>query len=230
MNKEEGTVPAHVGIIMDGNRRWAREKGLLPFEGHRAGYQKIKEVGEWFLDAGVKILTLFTFSTENWKRPKDEVDFLMDFLHLAFTQDIGDLHKKNIRVMVIGRKTDLSTKIQSAIAKAEELTRNNTRGTLNLAISYGGRAELVDAFKKIRESGQSEITEEVIAKHIYTADLPDPDLIIRTSGEQRLSGFLLWQSAYSELYFCSRHWPDFAREDFDAALKSFAERQRRFGV
>ncbi|MDP3051973.1 MAG: polyprenyl diphosphate synthase [bacterium] len=219
----------HLGIIIDGNRRWARSRGLPPFEGHRAGYKKIKEVTEWCRDAGIKILTIFAFSTENWQRPKEEVDFLMGLFYLALTRDIKKLLKENVCVRIIGRREGLPKKLQEAIKKSTELTKNNTGCMLNLAINYGGRPELVDAFKKILADPPQEITEETISKNLNTAGQPDPDLIIRTSGEQRLSGFLTWQSAYSELLFINNHWPEFSKQDFDDALADFDNRQRRFG-
>ena len=214
---------------MDGNRRWATTRRLPSFEGHRAGYKKIEDVLRWCRDAGIKILTLYAFSTENWQRSKKEVDFLMKLFYLALTKDIKKLHKNKVCVRVIGREEGLSKKLQQAIKKAEALTKNNTAVILNLAINYGGRLELVDAFNKILKNPPKEITEDLISQNIYTADLPDPDLIIRTSGERRLSEFLTWQSAYSEFYFIKRHWPEFSKEDFDDALNDFANRQRRFG-
>ena len=214
---------------MDGNRRWATTRRLPFFEGHRAGYKKIEDVLRWCRDAGIKILTLYAFSTENWQRSKKEVDFLMKLFYLALTKDIKKLHKNKVCVRVIGREEGLSKKLQQAIKKAEALTKNNTAAILNLAINYGGRLELVDAFNKILKNPPKEITEDLISQNIYTADLPDPDLIIRTSGERRLSEFLTWQSAYSEFYFIKRHWPEFSKEDFDDALNDFANRQRRFG-
>lgn len=219
----------HLGIIMDGNRRWATTRRLPSFEGHRAGYKKIEDVLRWCRDAGIKILTLYAFSTENWQRSKKEVDFLMKLFYLALTKDIKKLHKNKVYVRVIGREEGLSKKLQQAIKKAEALTKNNTAAILNLAINYGGRLELVDAFNKILKNPPKEITEDLISQNIYTADLPDPDLIIRTSGERRLSEFLTWQSAYSEFYFIKRHWPEFSKEDFDDALNDFANRQKRFG-
>jgi len=219
----------HLGIIMDGNRRWATTRRLPSFEGHRAGYKKIEDVLHWCRDAGIKILTLYAFSTENWQRSKKEVDFLMKLFHLALTKNINKLHKNNVCVRVIGCKKGLSEKIKKAIESSEELTKKNTAAVLNLAINYGGRLELVDAFNKILKNPPKEITEELISQNVYTAGLPDPDLIIRTSGERRLSGFLTWQSAYSELYFIKHHWPEFSKEDFNDILNDFANRQRRFG-
>ena len=219
----------HLGIIMDGNRRWAKARRLPSFEGHRAGYKKIEDILNWCRDAEIKILTLYTFSTENWQRSKKEVNFLMKLIYFAFTKDIKKLHKNNICVRIIGRKKGLPEKIQKAIKKTEELTKNNTAAILNLAINYGGRPELVDAFNKILKNPPREITEDLISQNVYTAGLPDPDLIIRTSGEKRLSGFLMWQSAYSEFCFIEHHWPEFSKEDFNNILNNFANRQRRFG-
>lgn len=228
----EQKIPQHLAIIMDGNRRWARARGLKPFDGHKAGYKKLGDVLKWCKETGVKILTLYAFSTENWKRPKQEVDFLMRLFYSALTKNIKKLQKNNVRLRIIGHKEDLPKKLQTAIKKAEKLTENNTSGILNLAINYGGRQELVDAFNKIlssRGGPPKKVSEELVSKNIYNAGFPEPDLIIRTSGELRLSGFLLWESAYSEFYFTKHHWPEFSKEDFAGALATFAKRQRRFG-
>ena len=216
---------------MDGNRRWAKERGLPSFEGHRAGYENLKRVGDWCLEAGVKYLTVFGFSTENWKRSGEEVSFLMDLFHRAVTVELDEFDKKGIRMRILGRREGLPAKLVEAFAEAEARTAKNTRATLSLAINYGGRAELVDAMRDIIKSGASaeSITEETFAEHLTTHGLPEPDLIIRTSGEQRTSGFLAWQSVYSELMFIDKNWPAFSREDFDAALADYVNRQRRFG-
>lgn len=221
----------HLAIIMDGNRRWARAKGLKSFEGHLAGRKTLENVLNWCRAANIKILTLYAFSAENWQRPKREVDFLMETFYIAFTKDIKKLHKNNVQVRVLGRLTGLSKKLQTAIKKAIELTKNNKANILNLAINYSGRLEIIDAFNKLMEKSitQEKITEELVSDHLYTAGLPEPDLIIRTSGEQRVSGFLLWQSAYSELIFIKNCWPAFSKQDFDLALADFNKRQRRFG-
>jgi undecaprenyl diphosphate synthase len=223
------TKITHLGIIMDGNRRWAKEQGLPSFEGHRAGYDKVEEVAQWCQEAGIKYLTLFAFSTENWQRSKEEVSLLMQLLNLAFTRDIEKLHKDNVRVKVIGQWDALSESMQDAIAKAEEMTKNNTGLNLNVAISYGGRQEIVDAVNRILKNPPESIDEAGLSKRMYTAGQPDPDLIIRTSGEQRTSGFLLWQAAYSELYFTPVYWPAFSKKEFDLALDAFDLRERRFG-
>lgn len=216
---------------MDGNRRWAKRRGLPTLEGHRRGYEAFRRVGEWCLDRGIEILTVYAFSTENWNRSKKEVDYLMRLLSLALSKEVTDLHKKNIRISVIGRVKELPTHLQKHIIEAMELTKHNTRGTLQLAINYGGRTEIVDAVKNIVRAGKraSTITEQSISEKLYTAGQPDPDLILRTSGEQRTSGFLAWQGVYSELLFVKKNWPDFTERDLDAALAEFGRRQRRFG-
>lgn len=217
---------------MDGNRRWARQHGLPSLEGHRQGYEVFKQVGDWCLDRGIEILTVYAFSTENWQRSKREVNYLLRLLSFALSREIDDLHRKNIRLSVIGRLKELPAHLQRHINQAMQLTKSNTRGTLQLAINYGGRAELVDAMKKIYATAKSaaHITEQSISAALYTAHQPDPELIIRTSGEQRTSGFLAWQGVYSELLFLKKNWPDFNERDLDAALAEFGRRQRRFGT
>lgn len=221
----------HLGIILDGNRRWARQHGLPTLEGHRRGYNLVKKVGGWCLDRGVEVLTVYAFSTENWKRSKKEVNYLMKLLSLALSKDVDELNRKNIRVKVIGRVKELPAHLQKHISEAMELTKNNTRCTLQIAINYGGRAEIVDAVKKVVRAAKdvSKINEKSISEALYTAHEPDPDLIIRPSGEQRTSGFLAWQGVYSELLFLKKYWPDFKEKDLDAALDEYSRRQRRFG-
>lgn len=222
----------HLGIIMDGNRRWAKARGLPTLEGHRRGYDKLKEVGEWCLNRGIGVITVFGFSTENWKRAQEEVSYLMDLIYKAVTVEVDEFMKRDIRVRVIGRPEGLSAKMLKAADQVWERTQNNKRGLLQLAINYGGQAEIVDAVRKICASGvaASEITEDLVVKNLYAPDVPPPDLIIRTSGEQRLSGFLTWESAYSELYFTQTHWPDFSESDLQAALDWYEGRERRYGV
>lgn len=222
----------HLGIIMDGNRRWAKKRGLPTLEGHRSGYEVVMKMGDWCLDRGIEILTVYAFSSENWNRSKKEVGYLMKLLSLALSKEVDALHRKNIRISVIGRIHELPQRLQQRITEAVELTKNNTRGTLQLAINYGGRAEIVDAMKKIYRTAKSAsaITEKTVAEAMYTAQQPDPDMIIRTSGEQRTSGFLTWQSVYSELLFIEKNWPEFTERDLDDALKEFGRRQRRFGA
>lgn len=222
------TIPQHVGIIMDGNRRWARRRGLPSLVGHRRGYDRAVEVSEYAFEKGVRFLTLFAFSTENWNRSKKEVAYLMNLLLQMINDRARALHKKGIRLLFIGTRRRLNKRITAAITQAEDLTKSNKRGTLIIALSYGGREEILHAITSLRGS-RNRVTEKTFARHLYTKGIPDPELIIRTSGEQRLSGFLLWQAAYSELYFTPTLWPDFKASDFDRALSDFKRRQRRFG-
>ncbi len=221
----------HLGVIMDGNRRWAKKRGLPAIEGHRRGYQKAKQVGDWCLERGIQILTVYAFSTENWKRSKVEVNFLMNILEEALTKDLAEFIDKGIRLRIIGDSLGLSQKLQQVIDIAQQKTKDNKKGDLNIAVNYGGRLEIVEAVKKITRKKISpvKINEQLIADNLWTAGQPDPDLIIRTSGEQRLSGFLTWQSVYSELYFTPKHWPDFIENDLDKAIDNFQKRDRRFG-
>jgi undecaprenyl diphosphate synthase len=233
MPEQKNNIPFHVGIIMDGNRRWAKSKGLPSLEGHRRGYNKVKQVGKWCKKRGIKILTLWAFSTENWNRPKEEVDYLMKLLkHALSDKEINELNKDGIKLQVIGQKERLSRELQEAVKKAEEKTKNNKEGILNLAISYGGRPEIIEMVQRLIKKGipAEKINEEVISENLWTDGLADPDFIIRTSGEQRLSGFMPWQAVYAELYFCQKHWPDFSEKDLDEALADYANRQRRFGA
>ncbi len=221
----------HLAIILDGNRRWAREHGLPSLEGHRRGYDNAKTIGLAALERGIEYFTVFGFSTENWKRSEEEVTYLMDLLYLALSAEVNFFHENKIRLKVIGRRGGLSEKIQRAIEDAERDTAHYTRGQFNTCINYGGRAEIVDALKKIVAEGHEpeDITEELISSKIWMAGIPDPDLIIRTSGEQRLSGFLTWSGVYSEILFIEKHWPAFTAEDLDAAIAEFEDRERRFG-
>lgn len=222
----------HLAIIMDGNRRWAKRHGLPTLAGHRRGYDLLLQVGDWCLARNIDIFTVYAFSTENWNRSKKEVSYLMGLLLLALTKEVAGLHKKNVRISVIGRTTGLPKPLQLRIKQAMALTKNNTRGTLQLAVNYGGRSEIVDAARRVMKKAKSPsaITEKALSAAMYTAGQLDPDLIIRTSGEQRLSGFLTWQSVYSELLFISKSWPEFTERDLDAALAEYGRRQRRFGA
>lgn len=221
----------HLAIILDGNRRWAKENGLPSLEGHRRGYDNVKTIGLAALSRGIAHFTVFAFSTENWKRSAEEVGYLMDLLHHALTAELDFYMKNDIRLRVIGRREGLSEKLVAAIADAEARTANNARGQLNICINYGGRAEIVDAVKRLLAEGAKpeEITEELMASKVWMAGIPDPDLIIRTSGEQRLSGFLTWSGVYSELLFLDVHWPAFGEEQLDAAIAEYESRERRFG-
>ena len=219
----------HLAIIIDGNRRWAKKKGLPSFVGHKKGFDKVNEIGEYCLEKNIKILTFYCFSTENWNRSKKEVAYLMKLLEITFSdKNIEKFNNRGVKVRVIGQKERLPQKLQKRIKIAEDSTKNNKKGILNLAISYGGRPEIVEAIKKLNKN-KLPITEKNINNNLWTKGLPDPDLIIRTSGEQRLSNFLTWQSAYSELYFLKKHWPDFTKKDLDKALEDYSSRHRRFG-
>lgn len=221
----------HLAIIMDGNRRWAKERGLPGTEGHRAGHKRLKEVGDWCIEKGIGVLTVFAFSTENWKRAEDEVGFLMDLLEEALVKELDYFHSRGVRLKIVGRRIGLRPSIIRAIENAEEVTKSNTRATFVICINYGGRLEIVDACRSLLSKGVSpeEVDEAKLQACMYWPEMPEPDLIIRTSGEERTSGFLLWQSAYSEMYWTKKHWPDFDEVELDKAIEEYATRQRRFG-
>lgn len=221
-------IPNHLGIIIDGNRRWAKERGLLTFEGHKRGLEKVKETIKWCKERGVKTLTFFVFSTENWKRSKIEVSCLMTLARKMVSGHAKELHRNGIRVKIIGQKERLPKSLQKAIAETEELTKDNGEMTVNFALSYGGRAEIVSAIKKIIEKKipSEKINEDVVSENLWTSDL---DLLIRTGKEQRISNFLIWQTAYSELYFSPKYWPAFTEKDLDESFEDYGWRQRRFG-
>jgi len=216
---------------MDGNGRWAKQRGLPRLAGHRAGTENIHRVIECFAEHQVKYLTLFAFSTENWNRPSREVTGLLRILEEVIERETKKLHEKGVKLRHLGRLDGLSERLQQKLQRAIELTKDNTRMTLSLAFNYGSRAEIVDALKRILRQGISpeSIDEALISSYLYTAGLPDPDLIIRTAGEMRLSNFLLWQAAYSEYYCTPTFWPDFDREEIEKALVAYSQRERRFG-
>ena len=223
--------PQHVAIIMDGNGRWAKKHRLPRFSGHKTGSENIHPVVKIFADYGVKYLTLYMFSTENWNRPKIEVSGLLTLLSKKIDQETQAFHQENIRLIHLGRLDRLSQKLRKKIESAVELTKNNTGLTLCLAFDYGGRDEIVQATRRITSASISgdNVDESVFVQYLYTAGIPDPDLLIRTGGESRLSNFLLWQAAYSELYFTPVLWPDFGHKDVEEALSEYKRRQRRFG-
>ncbi len=234
---KHGRIPEHIAIIMDGNRRMARRLGKPPWFGHRLGAKKLEEVLEWCLELGIKSVTTYAFSMENFQRDAKEKEALFDLFEEYFYRVADDdrIHKNQIRVRAIGRVELLPERVRKAINYAEEKTKDYKRLTLNVAVAYGGRQEIVDAFKKIAtkiERGElkpESVDEALISQHLYTSGEKDPDLIIRTSGEERISGFLLWQSAYSELYFCDTYWPGFRKIDFLRAIRTYQQRERRFG-
>ena len=226
------SIPRHIAIIMDGNGRWAKHRGLPRLEGHRAGTQNVYRLLEALGDYGVRYVTLFAFSTENWNRPTDEVRGLMAIVQEVIDKETPALHDKNIRLRYLGRMDRLSSELKDAICKALELTKNNTALTLSVAFDYGGRDEIIQAVKQMVREGvpPDQINAEVLEQYLYTRELPDPDLIVRTAGEQRLSNFMIWQSVYSEYYCSPVLWPDFDGEELGQAILAFSRRDRRFGT
>lgn len=227
-NADKTNLPLHIGIIMDGNGRWAKKRKLPRNVGHRAGAETLKKITTYSDEIGIKAITAYTFSTENWKRPQSEIDGIMALLREYLRDYKKNLGDKNAVIKVIGDISVLDEDIRTLIAETEEFTKNNTGVVLNLAINYGGRDEIVHAVNEILASGE-EVTEENISRHLYTRDLPPVDLIIRPSGEQRLSNFLLWQSAYAELWYDDVLWPDFKTKDLDKAISDYSKRNRRYG-
>jgi undecaprenyl diphosphate synthase len=227
----QARVPAHIAIIMDGNGRWARARHLARNEGHRAGYRNIERVIRAVHAAGVRYLTVFGFSTENWERPGEEVSGLMDLLALALEEQVAKLHESNVRIVHLGRDDRLSPGLRKGVRDAVALTCGNTGLTLCVAFDYGGRQDIVQAVRKIAAEGlgPDAVTTDLISSRLYTAGIPDPDLVIRTGGEFRISNFLLWQSAYAEFYSTACNWPDFDETELDVALKTYSGRERRFG-
>jgi undecaprenyl diphosphate synthase len=231
-SKKKPPFPTHIAIIMDGNGRWAQKRGLPRFEGHQAGVENLRSAISYFAKLKLKYLTLYGFSTENWKRPKAEIDGLLNLLQEAIDSYTLELHKKGVRIRHLGRRERLPAGLQQSIAKAVELTKDNEGMTLSLAFDYGGRAEIIDAVRQIANEGipPQKIDEQLFDRYLYTAGLPEVDLVIRTAGELRLSNFLIWQTAYSEYYFAEVFWPDFDSKEIDKALLAYSQRQRRFGA
>jgi len=224
-------VPRHVAIIMDGNGRWAKQRGLPRVEGHRQGVENLRRILNASAREGVQILTIYAFSTENWNRPKYEVQMLMRLLEMFIDRELENLHENGVQIRHIGEIDGVHPRLQRKIREACDYTRSNTRLILNVAFNYGGRKEIVQAVKRIVREGipEDQVTEELISRYMYTGDLPDPDLIIRTSGELRVSNFLIWQGSYAEYYVTPTFWPDFDEIEFHKALETFAMRQRRYG-
>jgi undecaprenyl diphosphate synthase len=224
-------LPRHIGYVVDGNRRWAKQYGLPAYEGHLAGYNAIQEVVTATFDAGVEFVSVYVFSTENWKRSQDEVSKLMGLVLKLLTSDLHIFDERNIRLKILGSRDRVSDKILKAIDAAEARTANNTAGTLAVCFNYGGQNEIADACKKIIQSGvgADAVTPDLIESYLYAPEVPPIDLIVRTSGEQRLSNFMLWRAAYSELLFRDKLWPDMTKEDVNAILEEYLRRSRRFG-
>ena len=220
-------VPNHIGIIMDGNRRWAKEKKKKTIEGHLAGANRIISLAKYIFDKGVKYLSIYAFSTENFNRSAEEVSYLMGLIIKFFNERVNELHDYNIKIVVSGLRDNLSKEVLKCIDNVVDLTKDNTGGVLNVCLNYGGRREIVDAVNKIKEANVN-ITEETFGKYLYN-DLPDLDYVIRTSGEERISNFMLWQISYAEFYFPKVYFPDFDEKEFDKALEIYNNRNRRFG-
>lgn len=228
MNETNLKIPNHVAIILDGNGRWAKLRGLKRTAGHQAGYENLKKLSKYILNTGTKYLSVFAFSTENFNRPKEEVNYLMELFIRGFDRGIDYFNKENIKVVISGRKDNLSKEVLNAIDKITEKTKNNTLGTLNICLNYGGRAEIIDACQKAIANHETDLTEQKFAKYLYH-DLPDIDFLIRTSGEVRISNFMLWQLSYAELYFPKCYFPDFNEDEYLKALEEYTKRNRRFG-
>ncbi len=224
-------IPRHVAMIMDGNGRWAISRGLPRLAGHKAGTENLRRVIRASVEFGVKYLTIYAFSTENWGRPPEEVQGLMYILQDVIDKELGELNKEGVQLRHIGRLERLDPRIQQKVLKAIDLTKNNDKLILNVAFNYGGRDEIVCAIQKLMNEGirAEDVTDELVSKYMFTVGVPDPDLIIRTSGELRVSNFLIWQAAYSEWYITPTFWPDFDREEYGRALEDFANRDRRYG-
>lgn len=221
----------HIAIIMDGNRRWAKEKNLPSAVGHKKGVEALKATLRACNDFGIKYLTVYAFSTENWNRKKEEVEFLMNLVAVTLTNELAEMHKENVQIHFIGDLTRLSDNLQKILANAVETTKNNTGVILQIALNYGSRYEILNAVKKIVSSGinADDITEKVISDNLYTANIPDPDILVRTGGEQRISNYLLWQIAYSEIIIRPEFWPQFDKKLLAECIKEFGKRQRRYG-
>ena len=221
----------HIAIIMDGNRRWAKERNLPSAAGHKKGVDALRNVVRACDDIGIKYLTVYAFSTENWNRKKEEVDFLMDLVAVTLKNDLDEMHEEGVKITFIGDASKLSKKLQEVTKDAENKTKNNKGVNLQIALNYGSRDEIVNAVKQIIGSGinSDEVTQEVISKYLYTAGMPDPDILIRTGGEKRLSNYLLWQIAYSEVIVVDKYWPDFGKSDLQNCIDVFNNRNRRYG-
>lgn len=236
MSNTQSSTPRHVAIIMDGNGRWAKSKGKLRTFGHKAGVESVRASVRYARQQGIEVLTLFAFSSENWKRPEEEVGVLMELFNLVLSSEVKKLHKNNVRLKVVGDTTRFDSKLQRKIAEAEAMTADNSSLTLNIAANYGGRWDILQAAKRLHADLQSDVvqpddvSEALLDQYTSLAGLPDLDLLIRTGGEHRISNFLLWQAAYAELYFTDTLWPDFDEAAFQAAVDDFSERQRRFGL
>ena len=233
MDKKDAqkNIPAHAGLIIDGNRRWARERNLPAIDGHLQGYKKLKDVPSWFFKRGVNTLSIFAFSTENWKRSQEEVNYLMKLLKKAIDEEISEVSQKDYKIVISGRISELPGDLPEVCNEIMDKTKIKRGGILNICLNYGGQAEIIDAIKKMIKNkvDPEQVHEGLIKKYLYQPDLEYPDIIVRTSGEKRISGFQLWESAYSEFLFLEKYWPDFEESDVDLIMEEFSERKRRFG-
>jgi undecaprenyl diphosphate synthase len=229
---DKTTLPKHVGIIMDGNRRWAKQQGLSFSKGYEAGFQALRGLLKHIKRLELEYLSVYAFSTENWQREKTQVDWLMNFISRSLKKEINEINDNDIRLRFIGSRENINPGLIKQLQDAERLTEKNRSGTLAVCFNYGGQQEIVDALKSIMASGvaMEKINTELVEQNLYSSDIPPLDLIIRTSGEHRISNFMLWRAAYSELYFIDKHWPDFTADDLDGALDEYARRQRRMGT
>lgn len=232
MPREHTAFPRHIGVILDGNRRWAKEHGKTSLEGHKAGYDALVRFTEAAFNKGIVFVSVYVFSTENWNRKADEVAYLMDMALKVFKKDIARLHKQGIRVLWLGTKERLSEKHLKAISEAVELTKNNVKGTLCFCFNYGGTQEIIDGVRKFIDSGKEvdDLNVNSFRGYLYEPEVPDLDIVVRTSGEERISNFMLWRAAYAEMYFVKKHWPDFNDNDVDLIIEEYQSRQRRFGA
>jgi undecaprenyl diphosphate synthase len=231
MDTESPVVPKHLGFILDGNRRWAHKYSLPEYDGHLAGYNSLREVMDGCFEQGIQYVTIYAFSSENWKRDKSEVSNLMKIALQAITKDLKSLIERNVRIRILGRREGITPKLLAGFEKCEEKTRHLTGPTFAVCFNYGGQQEIVDAARKCVEDGLTaqDITEEALSARLYAPDVPPIDMVIRTSGEQRLSNFMIWRTAYSELYFMDKFWPEMTKEDVQDIIKEYSRRSRRFG-
>ncbi|HUC95858.1 MAG TPA: polyprenyl diphosphate synthase [Candidatus Saccharimonadia bacterium] len=228
---KSNTLPTHLGLIIDGNRRWARENNLTSLLGHKKGYDNLKKIAKYAIRKGVKYVSAYIFSVDNWNRSPGEVKYLMNLTKRLLKKDVDELDKENIKVVWLGSREKVDKQILKDIEIAEEKTKNNTKGTLGLCFNYSGHQEIIDAVNKLVKKGlKDKVTKDLIEENLYGDDIPALDLVIRTSGEQRISNFMLWRIAYAELYFTNKKWPEFSEKDLDVALSEYAKRNRRFGA
>lgn len=229
MSDTHAAVPRHLGIILDGNRRWAKEQGLKTLEGHQGGAEVFREVVYAAFERGIEYISAFVFSTENWQRTQEEVSYLMGLVLKITEKYLDEFHEKGIKILILGTKEGLSEKVSKALDEVVKKTRDNSNGTVALCFNYGGQTEIIDAIKSLPDSEKADLTPETFEQYLYAKEVPAVDLVVRTSGEHRTSGFMLWRAAYAELLFVDKYWPDFTVQDLDEIIKEYQQRNRRFG-